>query len=107
VLVAGSDGRDWGRAGSVAAARSSVPLGVYQVGVDFQDVSGHWAQAHQVTDTGAVLVRPDGIVGWRCIEAPSSPGEEIDRVFQRLLARRPAVLKVKLDYRGDTRCRCE
>ena len=40
---------------------------------DCQDVNGTWAALRQVSETGAVLVRPDGHVAWRVDHVPSDP----------------------------------
>ncbi|WP_199510919.1 FAD-dependent monooxygenase [Nucisporomicrobium flavum] len=65
VLVAGPRATRW-----VAAARSVVrlPVEVVQVGREVDDPEDSWAETHGVTQSGAVLVRPDGFVGWRVVD---------------------------------------
>lgn len=40
---------------------------------DCQDVNGAWQALRQVSETGAVLVRPDGHVAWRVEQVPNDP----------------------------------
>jgi hypothetical protein len=37
----------------------------YGVGVDLADPEGRFTKTYGITDSGAVLVRPDGFVAWR------------------------------------------
>ncbi|GGY02533.1 FAD-dependent monooxygenase [Streptomyces hiroshimensis] len=64
VLLTGS------RAWRTGAARASERLGVP---VAVPTLDGDWTGAHGVTASGAVLVRPDGIVAWRSA-AEGDPG---------------------------------
>ena len=47
--------------------------------------------AYGVGEGGAVLVRPDGYVGWRAASAPADPARALADAFGQILAR--AVLK--------------
>ena len=77
VLLAGPDGEDW-----CAAARSVAEdlgfaldthlLGTFGSGVT--DPHGRFPSAYEVSWSGAVIVRPDGFVGWRSAEAMEEPG---------------------------------
>ena len=59
----------------------------------FADPCGGWATKRQVQPCGALLVRPDGHVAWRChslaregIEGPADAAERLETVLQRVLA---------------------
>ena len=59
----------------------------------FVDPCGGWAAKRQVQPCGALLVRPDGHVAWRChslaregIERPADAAERLKTVLQRVLA---------------------
>ena len=59
----------------------------------FVDPCGGWATKRQVQPCGALLVRPDGHVAWRChslaregIEGPADAAERLETVLQRVLA---------------------
>jgi hypothetical protein len=73
-LVAGTDAGHWCDAGLDAASRLNVPLDVYRAGHDFEDPSETIGEAFGIGTTGAVLVRPDGFIGWR-EQAPAVPGD--------------------------------
>src|SRR5262249_50930708 len=47
-----------------------------------------WGQLREVGDTGAILVRPDGIVAWRWMDLPGDGPAELRHAFERLAARR-------------------
>jgi hypothetical protein len=40
-----------------------------------------------LSDSGAVLVRPDGFVAWRAKERTDDPQAELTRAFDTILAR--------------------
>jgi 2-polyprenyl-6-methoxyphenol hydroxylase-like FAD-dependent oxidoreductase len=95
VLLAGPEGGAWAAAARrLAATDPACPPLVAQViggaeGGDLGDPEGAWPQAYGVDPDGAVLVRPDGHVGWRGRSGP--PGgkalavlvEALDRVLGR------------------------
>ena len=60
LLASGAQAEAWKR----VADAQSVPIELVSVGVDALDPSGGFASLYGVDD-GAVLVRPDGHVGWR------------------------------------------
>lgn len=59
VLVSGAG--QW----RAAVGGGAVPIDHLVPGRDFEDADGLFAAAHGITETGAVLVRPDGFVAWR------------------------------------------
>jgi putative polyketide hydroxylase len=68
VLLAGPDGSNWKSAAHSARAALHLPLDIYQVGgeaADILDTGNTFCDAYGITDGGAVLVRPDGIIAWR------------------------------------------
>ncbi len=91
VLLAGAEGEAWRDAALQVAARLGLALDTYRVGVegDLIDLDGDWGAAYGVTPTGAVVVRPDGAVGWRGEGGGGSPAEELGRVLPQLLCRVP------------------
>jgi putative polyketide hydroxylase len=72
VLLTGTNGGAW-----VEAAQSITGAAVdaYRIGhdEDLVDVDRPWAEAYGVRDGGAVLVRPDGFVAWRCADVADDP----------------------------------
>jgi len=66
VLTAG-DGAAWRAAvSSVLEIDLDMPIRVRSVGRWLRDLDGAFATAYGLPDGGAVLVRPDGVVAWRC-----------------------------------------
>ena len=62
-LVTGLSGKAWRKA---AQALALDYLDVVQVGqVDYRDVYGTWQKKSQISEQGAILVRPDGYIAWR------------------------------------------
>jgi hypothetical protein len=70
VLLAGADGAAWRDAALQMANRLGIRLVARRIGAggDLVDVDGRWPSAYGVSATGAVLVRPDGMVCWRAKE---------------------------------------
>ena len=57
-----------------------LPLDSYQIGGEhatLTDPSGRFCEAYGITLDGAVLIRPDGYVGWRSRTASQVPGENL------------------------------
>ncbi len=81
VLLAGAEGGGWCKAAQRLAERLNHPLDVYQIGQegDLADPSGQFLAAYNINASGAVLVRPDGFIGWR--SARTDPCSE--RVLER------------------------
>jgi hypothetical protein len=73
-----------------------VDLDIHTVGDagDLSDLAGDFLAAHEITDTGAVLVRPDGFVAWRAKGAADDPVDTMTAVLTSVLclerARGPA-----------------
>lgn len=88
-LLTGAGGRDW----IEAAATVSADLGVdvtgvaVSLGLDVNDVYGHWIQRREIADDGCVLVRPDRIVAWRSPGPVADPAATLRTVMMGLLAR--------------------
>ncbi|GAB3258996.1 FAD-dependent monooxygenase [Kineosporia babensis] len=88
VLITGPEGEAaWRR----SAARTGQTFGVDIVvagigeGAEFADVEGRWAKLRQMSGTGAVLVRPDQHIAWRCPDLPDNPEEELSIAVAQVL----------------------
>ncbi|MCC3776549.1 FAD-dependent monooxygenase [Streptomyces sp. UNOB3_S3] len=73
-----TDDPGWRSGAERAAGRLGVPVTV-------PALDGDWAAAHGVTPSGAVLVRPDGLIAWRG-RAQGDP-EEVERALRVVLDR--------------------
>lgn len=85
VLVAPATeaGRRW-----AAVAVDELPFTTITVGAggDHTDDTGRWAELAAIGDDGALLVRPDGHVGWRTTTLATDPAAAIRGALARILA---------------------
>ncbi|MEU1274198.1 FAD-dependent monooxygenase [Streptomyces sp. NPDC005799] len=90
-LVLLSDGttpNGWHQAALRLAEQLSLPLVAYRMGEELVPEEGtDWAAAHGTTREGAVLVRPDGFVAWRCEGPVEDPESALREVLTAVLAR--------------------
>jgi 2-polyprenyl-6-methoxyphenol hydroxylase-like FAD-dependent oxidoreductase len=88
-LLAGPEGRAWCDAARAAADRLRVPLDALVISADKQPAGGDadWTATYGIEDAGAVLIRPDGYVGWRRASASSDPSLELAGALEHILGR--------------------
>jgi 2,4-dichlorophenol 6-monooxygenase len=68
LLIAGEDGHAWCEAARRLAEDGGVPIDSVRIGHldgDVYDSRCLWLRHRQIGSDGAVLVRPDRVVGWR------------------------------------------
>ncbi len=88
VLLAGPQGAGWcAAAGAAAEAFAGLDLDCHCVGAEPRDPDGGFAPAYGLSPTGAVLVRPDGFVGWRATAMADDPQGAIARALGAMLMR--------------------
>lgn len=89
VLLAGSEGGAWAEAAARLGAphRPELVAHVIGGGGEFADPDGKWREVYGIAADGAVLVRPDGYVGWRSREAADDPGRVLEYALDRILSR--------------------
>jgi 2,4-dichlorophenol 6-monooxygenase len=67
---------------------ASMPLTCWTIGsaheADLVAEDGDWARLSEIEATGAILVRPDGHVAWRCRQAPVDPTATLESVLCQL-----------------------
>jgi len=85
VLLAASGGSVWR---SAADRQRGSKIDVHVLGEDFFDPEQSWMEAYGVREGGAVLVRPDGYVGWRTATRPSDPGGALSAVLDQIFGRK-------------------
>jgi len=82
LLIAGEEGEDWCAAAQRIALANGLPLDSVRIGHidgDLYDPRLAWAQSRGITSKGAVLVRPDRVIGWRQAAAvPDAESELVD-----------------------------
>jgi 2-polyprenyl-6-methoxyphenol hydroxylase-like FAD-dependent oxidoreductase len=88
VLLAAQAGAAWRDAAVAAADGLGASIDAYVVdGGELSDSDGQFADAYGITGGGAVIVRPDGIVGWREMDAARASEDTMRNVLASLLCR--------------------
>ena len=88
VLLAGPEGAAWPATALAVADRLGVDLDAYVVGgTELADPEGRFPGAYGISPSGAVLVRPDGFVGWRAVALTGTPEPALRQALQTLLCR--------------------
>lgn len=89
VLITGAKGDAWKAAAKAAAERYGVPVDVVCIGAPGQpeDRSNTWSKLRQVEEEGAILVRPDVHVGWRCARAPADAAIALSDALGKILSK--------------------
>jgi 2-polyprenyl-6-methoxyphenol hydroxylase-like FAD-dependent oxidoreductase len=84
LLLAGPAGAPWSDAASAAAATyGKLPLDSHRVGGELRDPTGNFAESAGIGAGGALLVRPDGFVAARWVNAPADPARELREALSR------------------------
>ncbi|QFZ19617.1 FAD-dependent monooxygenase [Saccharothrix syringae] len=86
-LLAGADGAPWATAAAEVSAELGVPVDAPGIGTDLVDLDARWERTAGITASGAVLVRPDGFVGWRAASLPEDPRTALRRALGAILGR--------------------
>ncbi|MET9341816.1 FAD-dependent monooxygenase [Nonomuraea sp. NPDC003804] len=87
VLLCGADATSWAQAGREAGERLGIPLQVHQIGGEVADREGRLPASAGITSRGALLIRPDGFVGWRSADHVTDPEHVLGSVLSRICAR--------------------
>lgn len=88
-VLTGDAGARWCSSAQFASARLGVPVAAHRIGAngDVVDVDGQWAASTGLTPEGALLIRPDDIVGWRADTLPADPDSELCQALSAILGR--------------------
>ena len=65
----------------------TISLIVVGPGQQYEDIYGDFARARDISETGALLVRPDNIVAWRAQEASAKSGLELVAAMQSIVGK--------------------
>jgi 2-polyprenyl-6-methoxyphenol hydroxylase-like FAD-dependent oxidoreductase len=89
VLLAGAGGRHWTEAGHALAAAAGISLKAHRIATDgdLADVDGRFEKTVGIGPQGALLLRPDGVIGWRTRGSHADPRARLDEVMRRVTFR--------------------
>ncbi|WP_439873715.1 FAD-dependent oxidoreductase [Bacillus mycoides] len=87
LLLTGAEPSAWTEAANVVLSRLGVKIKVYQVGLagDFIDQGNFFRKLYGIENGGAVVIRPDGFIGWRTENEVVNPGILLEVIMNRLL----------------------
>ena len=88
-VLTGDAGDPWCASAAFASVALGVPVGAHRIGAasDIVDVDGQWAARVGLTPEGALLVRPDDVVGWRVDNIPADPDGQLRQALSAILGR--------------------
>ncbi len=88
-LFTGSSGAAWDTAAKNVSDATQIPIVVRSISAtgELRDIDGQWTQLTGLSADEALLVRPDGFVGWRSGTAEASPETRLHHVLRRILSR--------------------
>ncbi|MDQ0314541.1 FAD-dependent oxidoreductase [Amorphus orientalis] len=86
-LLTGLGGEAWCEAAAEVGQALGVEIVCHVIGprCEWQDHYGDWARAREISDSGAVLVRPDHHVAWRSEHLAADTAGELERVLRSVL----------------------
>jgi 2,4-dichlorophenol 6-monooxygenase len=87
-LVVGIGGEAWATAAEKTGQELGIELPVHFVGYrcEYDDVLGEWTARREISDRGALLVRPDRHIAWRCADRPDDPAQALPSALRHVLA---------------------
>ena len=88
-LLAGAGGTGWTDAAHALAA-AGTPVKAHRIAADgdLTDPAGRFEKTVGIGAHGALLLRPDGVIGWRTTGAHPQPRARLDEVVKQLTSRR-------------------
>jgi 2-polyprenyl-6-methoxyphenol hydroxylase-like FAD-dependent oxidoreductase len=87
-ILAAPDGGAWCEAARAAAADLGLALDAHHIDHDdLRDSQRRFIDAYGLSPSGAVLVRPDGFVGWRTADASRASAATMHKILAPLLCR--------------------
>lgn len=88
VLLAGARGGEWARAAKAMQATNGIEVTAITVGNGGLHAADQgWRETYGIDETGAVLVRPDGYVGWRSASGAADPARTLAHAMGAIVGR--------------------
>lgn len=85
-LIVGPEGHDWKRYAEAAGKKTRLGVQCHVIGGELVDVERTFKDRFGVTDTGAVLVRPDGYIAWRATALQAGSAEALTSALTSILS---------------------
>ncbi|OUA66115.1 FAD-binding monooxygenase [Bacillus thuringiensis serovar thailandensis] len=87
VLLTGVDNSSWAEAVFDVSSKLGINIKLYRVGGsgDFIAQENVFRELYRIENGGAVLIRPDGFIGWRLAKAVVNPDVMLEEVMGNLL----------------------
>ncbi|MDD1368233.1 FAD-dependent oxidoreductase [Bacillus sp. MHSD_36] len=87
VLFTGAENDSWAESAHTVSAKLGVNIKVYRVGLsgDFIAQENVFSELYGLDDGGAVLIRPDGFIGWRSAKAVVNPDVMLEEMMRNVL----------------------
>ncbi len=88
-LITGIGGEAWVKAAQDFAKSMHMKINTRVIGPrrDFEDHTGDWARAREISDSGCLLVRPDQHVAFRSMSASSTAEKDLTAAFNAILGK--------------------
>ncbi|KAH6618821.1 FAD binding domain-containing protein [Boeremia exigua] len=86
-LLTGIGGDAWISAAESVSHSMGIPIRAYKIGYggNFLDCYREWHKVRGVGEDGAILVRPDHFVAWRCQALAEAPARKLSSVLKQVL----------------------
>jgi 2,4-dichlorophenol 6-monooxygenase len=88
-IFTGIGGEAWEQAAAKVGREFGLDIAVRLVGPrrKIEDLTGDWARAREIADSGCILVRPDQHVAWRSEAMTANPAADLRRALAKILDR--------------------
>jgi 2,4-dichlorophenol 6-monooxygenase len=86
-VLTGIGGEAWVDAAAHSAETLGMEIPAYVIGPDRDafDIFGEWPDRREIGETGCLLVRPDGYIGWRSFERSAAPAADLLAALRSIL----------------------
>ncbi|MEQ8514724.1 MAG: FAD-dependent monooxygenase, partial [Chromatocurvus sp.] len=90
-LITGTGGEAWAEAAKTVSAALDLPINATVIGPGkaVEDPFGEFARLRETNEDGALLVRPDFIVGWRAKKLSKTPESDLRQALEQILGKSP------------------
>ena len=86
-VITGPEGNQWIDATRQVSTELGLNIATAMIGLglEISDLLGDWAEIREITDSGALLIRPDKYIGWRAFEVGKNSAAKLRSALKTLL----------------------